>query len=146
MSEFQGLVVLVVNTASQCGLTKSNYSQLQELQDKYYSEGLRILAFPCNQFAGQEPGSDQDIEKFVCEGPFKGTFELFSRIDVNGSNAHPLWTWLKNQKSGFLLNAIKWNFTKFLVDRKGVPYKRYSPTTEPHKLEDDIKKLLAESA
>ena len=128
-------------------MTNSNYQQLQELHEKYSQQGLKILAFPCNQFQGQEPKSNPEIKKFATEDK-KAAFDLFAKINVNGNNASPLYNFLKSHKntSGFLFNAIKWNFTKFLVDRRGVPRKRYSPTVKPNDMSKDIDELLAEAA
>lgn len=140
LEKYRGHVCLIVNIASKCGLTDKNYVQLQEMHDKYSSRGLRILAFPCNQFAGQEPGSNAEICEFVKK--FKVTFNMFSKIEVNGNNAHPLWKYLKEKQHGTLGNFIKWNFTKFLVDKNGEPVKRYAPTVEPTAIEPDLLKYL----
>ena len=113
-----------------------------ELQKRYGEQGLRVLAFPCNQFGGQEPGSNQEIKEFAAS---KGAnFDLFSKINVNGAGTHPLYIYLKSKQHGLLTNDIKWNFSKFLCDRSGIPIKRYSPTDAPMNAEDDIKKLLNE--
>ncbi|PAN42069.1 hypothetical protein PAHAL_8G124800 [Panicum hallii] len=141
LSEYAGKVLLIVNVASQCGLTNSNYKELNVLYDKYRTKGLEILAFPCNQFAGQEPGSNEDIQETVCTR-FKAEFPIFDKINVNGKDAGPLFKYLKSQKGGFLGDGIKWNFTKFLVDKDGKVVERYAPTTSPLKLENDILKLL----
>merc|ERR1712150_85533 len=114
--------------------------QLQSINEKYYDQGLRILAFPCNQFNNQEPGTDQEIEEFAAK--FGVAFDMFHKIDVNGENAIPLYKWLKDKLPGFLTNAVKWNFTKFLSDRNGTPYKRYSPATAPNDIIPDIEMLL----
>jgi len=143
LEKYRGNVVLVVNVASQCGFTDSNYKQLKELQDTYHQQGLRIAAFPCNQFGHQEPRCASDIKNFVNQD-YKFEPDLFGKIDVNGNEAHPLFTFLKEKQSGTLGSFIKWNFTKFLVDRHGRPIKRYSPTTEPKKLVADIEKALNE--
>jgi len=141
MNRYEGKPVLVVNVASNCGLTKNNYKQLNELYEKYEKSGLRIAAFPSNQFANEEPACDIDIKEFAKKNNVK--FDMFSKIEVNGDNAHPLYKWLKNQKGGILgFDAIKWNFTKFLIDKKGVPVKRYAPTVEPKDIEKDIKSQL----
>ena len=140
LDKYRGFAVIVVNVASNCGFTKTNYKELNELYDKYESLGLRILAFPCNQFLNQEPNCDVDIKEFAKK---KGArYDFFSKIDVNGENAHPLWKWLKTEQSGFFGNLIKWNFTKFLINRSGVPVKRYAPTTSPLKLETDLQSVL----
>ncbi|CAN6362841.1 unnamed protein product [Urochloa humidicola] len=141
LSEYAGKVLLIVNVASQCGLTNSNYKELNVLYDKYRQNGLEILAFPCNQFAGQEPGSNEDIQETVCTR-FKAEFPIFDKINVNGKDAAPLFKYLKSQKGGFLGDGIKWNFTKFLVDKDGKIIGRYAPTTSPLKIENDIQKLL----
>ncbi|RLM69944.1 putative glutathione peroxidase 2 isoform X1 [Panicum miliaceum] len=141
LSEYAGKVLLIVNVASQCGLTNSNYKELNVLYDKYRTQGLEILAFPCNQFAGQEPGSNEDIQETVCTR-FKAEFPIFDKINVNGKDAVPLFKYLKSQKGGFLGDGIKWNFTKFLVDKDGKVVGRYAPTTSPLKIENDIQKLL----
>jgi glutathione peroxidase len=133
--------VLVVNTASQCGLTPQ-YKGLQELHDQFGDQGFAVLGFPCDQFGNQEPGDDAEISGF-CERNFGVTFPLFSKIEVNGDDAHPLYKWLREQKSGLLGNKIKWNFTKYLVGRDGQVIERYAPTTKPEKLSDDIEKALA---
>ncbi|KAL6660682.1 hypothetical protein ACP70R_001717 [Stipagrostis hirtigluma subsp. patula] len=141
LSDYAGKVLLIVNVASNCGLTNSNYKELNILYDKYREKGLEILAFPCNQFAGQEPGSNEDIQETVCTR-FKAEFPIFDKIDVNGKEAAPLYKYLKSQKGGFLGDGIKWNFTKFLVNKDGKVVERYAPTTSPLKIENDILKLL----
>jgi glutathione peroxidase len=141
LSAYHGKVVLVVNTASQCGLTPQ-YKGLQELHDQFGDQGFAVLGFPCDQFGNQEPGDDAEISGF-CERNFGVTFPLFSKIEVNGDDAHPLYKWLREQKSGLLGNKIKWNFTKYLVGRDGQVIERYAPTTKPEKLTDDIEKALA---
>ncbi len=138
---YKGKVLLIVNTASQCGFTPQ-YKGLQALYDQYASQGLVILGFPCNQFGQQEPGNSDQIQSF-CETNFGVSFPLFQKIDVNGSNAHPLYQYLTKAVPGILgTEAIKWNFTKFLVDRSGKVVKRYPPTTKPEDLEKDIQGLL----
>ncbi|UXI20574.1 hypothetical protein NH340_JMT06517 [Sarcoptes scabiei] len=133
--------LIVVNVATNCGLTKSNYKQLNQLYDRFENEGLRIAAFPCNQFAGQEPGCDVEIKEFIKKNGVR--FDMFAKIDVNGNNAHPLYKWLKTKQGGFLgFDGIKWNFTKFLVDKDGQPIKRYAPNFEPKDIEPDIDKIL----
>ena len=129
-------VVLVVNVASLCGLTDSNYKQLAEIYDRLHDSGLEILAFPCNQFGSQEPGGADTIEQ-TC-GRYKVKFDLFDKIDVNGSGAHPIYKWLKEVLPGTLTDGIKWNFTKFLLDRDGKPFKRYGPQEEPRTFEADL--------
>lgn len=141
LSTYQGQVVLVVNTASQCGFTPQ-YQGLQQLQDSYAGQGFAVLGFPCDQFGNQEPGDDAEIAGF-CERNFGVSFPLFSKIEVNGDGAHPLFQWLKDEKSGLLGGKIKWNFTKFLIGRDGQVLGRYSPTTKPEKISKDIEKALA---
>ncbi len=140
MEEYKDKVVLVVNTASKCGLTPQ-YEGLEKLHKEYKDKGLVILGFPCNQFGNQEPGSEKDIKE-GCLLNYGVTFQMFSKIDVNGEDEHPLYTYLKSQKKGMFGSKIKWNFTKFLVDKNGDVVKRFSPTTTPDKLEKDIQKLL----
>ena len=140
MTEYQGKVLLIVNTATGCGFTPQ-YEGLQNLYDKYKDKGLEILDFPCNQFGHQAPGTEEEIQEF-CTLKYKTTIPLFAKIDVNGKNAAPLFTYLKNQKGGFLGDDIKWNFTKFLVSRDGKVVERYAPVTKPEKIENDILKLL----
>lgn len=138
----EGKIVLVVNTASACGLTPQ-YEGLQTLQDTFGPRGFTVLAFPCNQFGGQEPGTHEEIAQF-CNLRFQTTFPLFEKVDVNGSNAHPLWKWLKETAPGALgIEAIKWNFSKFLVGRDGNVVRRYAPTTTPAELAADIEAALA---
>jgi len=140
MKNYQGKVVLIVNTASKCGFTPQ-YKGLQELYLKYKDRGLVILGFPSNQFANQEPASEKEIAEF-CYVNYGVTFPMFSKIEVNGKNAHPLYKFLKNELPGTPGNDIKWNFTKFLLDAKGNPVKRYASTTKPENLTEDIEKLL----
>ena len=140
LSEYAGQVVLVVNTASQCGFTPQ-YAGLQELHDKFAGEGFVVLGFPCDQFGGQEPGEDEEIATF-CERNFGVTFPLFSKVDVNGDDAHPLFQWLKTEKGGLLGSKIKWNFTKFLIGKDGRVIKRYASTTKPESLIGDIEEAL----
>lgn len=140
LSTYDGQVVLVVNTASQCGFTPQ-YKGLQQLQDDYAGKPFTVLGFPCDQFGGQEPGSDEEISGF-CERNFGVKFPLFSKIEVNGDGAHPLYKWLKSEKRGLLGEKIKWNFTKYLLDSDGRVVKRYSPTTKPDKIASDIDKAL----
>jgi glutathione peroxidase len=141
LASYAGQVVLVVNTASQCGFT-SQFSGLQELHDQFDAQGFSVLGFPCDQFGGQEPGSDEEIAGF-CERNFGVTFPLFSKVDVNGDDAHPLFDWLRSAKGGLLGNKIKWNFTKFLLARDGTVIGRYAPTTKPEKIAGDIEQALA---
>jgi len=143
MSAFKGKAVLVVNVASQCGFTPQ-YTGLEKLYLKYKSEGFEVLGFPCNQFGAQEPGDEQEIKNF-CSLKYNVTFPMFHKIDVNGPNTHPLYEYLKSEGKGILgTSAIKWNFTKFLVDRNGNVLRRYPPTATPESLEDDIKEALAQ--
>ncbi len=140
MSNYSGKVVLVVNTASKCGFTP----QLKDLEDmykEYKDSGLEILGFPCNQFLNQEPGDNNDVKNF-CQINYGVTFDMFEKIDVNGNNTHPIYKYLKDQEKGLVTKDIKWNFTKFLIDRNGNVIKRYSPTTSPLKIKEDIKKIL----
>jgi len=141
LSAYDGKVVLVVNTASQCGLT-TQYAGLQDLHDTFADRGFTVLGFPCNQFGAQEPGDETEIASF-CDRSFGVTFPMFAKVDVNGSDTHPLFEWLKREKSGLLGGAIKWNFTKFLVDSEGRVVGRYSPTTEPADIKADIEAALA---
>jgi len=142
MSQYKGKVVLVVNVASEWGLTKANYNELQELYVKYKDQGLEILGFPCNQFGGQEPGTEEEIKKFAQE-KFGVTFPLFEKINVNGENEHPLFGYLKGSLPGVLgTTFIKWNFSKFLIDRAGIPVARFGPKESPKSFEEEIKKLL----
>lgn len=141
LANYQGKVMLIVNTASECGFTPQ-YQGLQALYKDHQAQGLEILAFPCNQFKQQEQGSDEDIKRF-CDLRFKIKFPLFSKIEVNGDNAHPLFTYLKTQAPGLLgSTGIKWNFTKFLINREGEVVKRYAPSTKPEAIEADIEALL----
>ncbi|XP_050304168.1 uncharacterized protein LOC126741672 [Anthonomus grandis grandis] len=142
LEKYKGHVCIIVNVASECGLTNSNYEELNQLFEKYAGRGLRILGFPSNEFGGQEPGTNEDILKFAKS---KGVqFDLFSKIQVNGENAHPLWKYLKSQQGGFLVDGIKWNFTKFLIDQHGQVVDRYAPTTSPSSIEKDLQKLFAQ--
>ncbi|AZQ09766.1 MULTISPECIES: glutathione peroxidase [Shewanella] len=143
LNDYRGKVLLVVNTASKCGFTPQ-YQALESLYRKYQSQGLEILGFPCNQFGAQEQGSEAEIAQF-CELNFGVSFPLFSKIDVNGDQAHPLFVHLKKAAPGVLgSQSIKWNFTKFLIGRDGKVRDRFAPTTDPAKLEKDIEALLAE--
>ena len=141
LSDYKGKALLIVNVASHCGFTPQ-YQGLQKLYEKYQSRGLEILGFPCNQFGAQEPGSEAEIRSF-CELNFGVKFQLFSKIEVNGEGAHPLYRYLTRDLPGILgTEAIKWNFTKFLVDREGVPVKRFGSADKPEALEGEIEKLL----
>lgn len=140
LSKFKGNVLLIVNTASRCGYTPQ-FEGLQSLFKKYERKGFKVLGFPCNQFASQDPGTDKEIKSF-CSLNFGVTFPLFSKIEVNGENTHPLYKHLKKKGRGFLSNEIKWNFTKFLIDRSGKVVRRFSPATNPEKIEKHIAKLL----
>ena len=141
MSAYVGKVLLIVNVASQCGFT-SQYKELQDLYDDFHTRGLEILAFPCNQFGGQEPGTPEQIEAF-CSSRFGVTFPFFQKTDVNGLNTHPLFEQLKTAAPGLLgTEAIKWNFTKFLVGRNGLPVKRFASASSPASISADIQKLL----
>jgi glutathione peroxidase len=141
LDAYKGTALLIVNTASKCGFTPQ-YKGLEALYQKLHGKGLEILGFPCNQFGAQEPGSEAEIESF-CEVNYGVTFPLFAKVDVNGADAAPLYRHLKAAKPGLLgSEAIKWNFTKFLVDRKGNVIERYAPNVEPESLAGDIEKLL----
>lgn len=140
MSQYKGKVVLIVNTASKCGFTPQ-YEGLEALYNKYESKGLVILGFPCNQFMSQEPGNEAEIAKF-CSLKYNVNFPMFSKIDVNGDNTHPLYKYLKTVLGGTMGDDIKWNFTKFLLDRNGKPIKRFAPTVKPEEITEDIEKLL----
>lgn len=141
LEKYKGHVLLIVNIASLCGLTATNYKELVELDEKYReSHGLRILAFPCNQFNGQEPGTSDDIVCFAKKQ--NAHFDLFEKVNVNGDDASPLWKYLKHKQGGTFGDFIKWNFTKFVVDKDGQPVERHSPTTEPHKLIANLEKYF----
>ena len=139
-AEYKGKVLLVVNTATGCGFTPQ-YEGLESLYKKYKEQGLVVLDFPCNQFAGQAPGTEAEIVSF-CQLKYHVSFPQFAKIKVNGDEADPLYKWLKKQKGGLLGSVIKWNFTKFLVDREGNVVERYAPTRKPEDIEKDILKLL----
>ncbi|HUN90870.1 MAG TPA: glutathione peroxidase [Burkholderiaceae bacterium] len=144
LADFGGQVLLIVNVASRCGFTPQ-YKGLQQLHDRYHERGFAVLGFPCNQFGAQEPGDAAEIASF-CDLNYGVTFPMFAKIDVNGAQAHPLYRYLTSTQKGILgSEAIKWNFTKFLVDRHGVPVKRYAPTTNPADIAKDIEALLAAS-
>ena len=140
LARFEGQVLLIVNTASACGFTPQ-YKGLEQLHRDFAARGFAVLGFPCNQFGGQEPGDAKQIAEF-CETKYDVTFPMFAKIDVNGSQAHPLFNHLKNAKSGLLGPSIKWNFTKFLVDRSGQATGRYAPTATPEGMRKDIEALL----
>jgi glutathione peroxidase len=140
LADYRGKVLLIVNTASRCGNTPQ-YKGMEELYQKYREQGLEILAFPCDQFGHQEPGSDDEIRSF-CERNYGVTFPLFSKIEVNGENAHPLYKYLKAEAGGVITDAIKWNFTKFLVGREGKVLDRFAPFTNPTEIEGDIAAAL----
>ena len=140
LKRFEGKVLLVVNTASACGFTPQ-YKGLETLQQRYAARGFSVLGFPCNQFGRQEPGTAAQIEQF-CSSNYAVSFPMFDKIEVNGDNAHPLYQYLRREKSGLLGSAIKWNFTKFLIDRSGRVVGRYAPTTAPEQLTKDIEALL----
>jgi len=139
LSKYKGHVLIIVNVASQCGYTKNNYAELVELFDEYSeSKGLRILAFPCNQFAGQESGTNEEICEFVAKKNVK--FDMFDKVDVNGDKAHPLYTYLKHKQGGTFGDFIKWNFTKFVIDKNGQPVERYGPSTNPKDMVKHLEK------
>ncbi|PWA43340.1 glutathione peroxidase [Artemisia annua] len=142
LSIYDGKVLLIVNVASKCGLTNSNYSELNQLYAKYKDQGFEVLAFPCNQFGDEEPGSNEQILEFVCTR-FKSEFPVFDKIEVNGENTAPMYKFLKSGKWGIFGDDIQWNFAKFLVDKKGQPVERYYPTTSPLTIERDIQKLIS---
>ena len=141
LSDYEGKALLIVNTASKCGFTPQ-YEGLEKLQKKYGSDTFSVLAFPCNQFGGQEPGTNEEIVEF-CSLNYSNTFPVFSKVDVNGDEAHPLFEFLAQEKKGLLgSEKIKWNFTKFLINKNGEPVARYAPSTTPEKIESDIAKIL----
>jgi glutathione peroxidase len=140
LADYKGKVLLIVNTASKCGFTPQ-YEGLQALYAKYKQRGFEVLGFPCDQFGHQEPGSDDEIKSF-CQLNYGVSFPLFSKIEVNGPSTHPLFEFLKSKKGGLLGDNIKWNFTKFLVDKKGGVVERYAPMTPPSAIEAQIEKLL----
>jgi len=140
LHKYKGRVMLIVNVASECGFTPQ-YEGLEKLHEKYHDKGLSVLGFPCNQFLSQESEDEATIEKF-CTTNFGVKFDMFSKIKVNGKDAHSLYKHLKDQKSGFLTESIKWNFTKFLVDREGKVVARYAPSTKPEDIEEDILNYL----
>lgn len=138
--QFEGKVLLIVNTASKCGFTPQ-FAGLEELNRKYKDRGLVVIGFPCNQFGNQDPGSDEEISGF-CQLNYGVTFQIMKKVDVNGDNADPIFKYLKEQTGGLLGSAIKWNFTKFLISRNGDTIKRFAPATAPKKLEKDIEEML----
>jgi glutathione peroxidase len=140
LSDYAGDVVLVVNTASKCGFTPQ-YAGLEELWETYRDQGLTVLGFPCNQFGGQEPGTEEEIGEF-CSANYGVTFPMFAKVDVNGDDAHPLYEWLRSERPGEAGDAIEWNFAKFLLDRSGRAIARYAPGTEPSALRPDIERAL----
>ena len=141
LDRYRGKVMLIVNTASECGFTPQ-YKGLEAMFEKLHDKGLEVLGFPCNQFGGQEPGSEKEIEQF-CELNYGVTFPMFAKVDVNGDNTAPLYKYLKAEKPGLLgSEAIKWNFTKFLVDRDGNVVKRYAPNDTPESIAKDVEKAL----
>ncbi len=140
LADYRDKLVLVVNTASQCGFTPQ-YAGLEALYQRYKDDGLVILGFPCNQFGGQEPGDAAEIAQ-TCQLNYGVTFPMFAKVDVNGSEAHPLFKWLVDAAPGLLGNAVKWNFTKFLINRQGEAIKRFAPITKPEALADEIQALL----
>jgi glutathione peroxidase len=141
LSSYRGKPLLVVNVASKCGFTPQ-YAGLEALYRKFHGQGLEVLGFPCDQFGHQEPGDESEIKSF-CSTNYDVTFPMYAKIEVNGANAHPLYKWLKGEKAGVLgTQAIKWNFTKFLVDRAGNVVKRYAPTDTPEKIEKDLAAVL----
>lgn len=141
LDAYRGEVLLVVNTASQCGFTPQ-YEQLEALHRRYVDQGLRVLGFPCNQFGDQEPGDEAEIATF-CSTTYDVTFPMHAKVDVNGDDAHPLYAWLRSQRGGLLGSTVRWNFTKYLVGRDGQVVKRYAPTTKPDAIAGDIEKQLA---
>lgn len=140
LEEYKGKVLLIVNTASKCGLTPQ-FKELEELFKEYNSRGFEILGFPCNQFAKQDAGSNEEINEF-CQLNYGVTFTMFQKIEVNGANTHPLYKYLKGKSKALFSKKIKWNFTKFLIDSEGNVMKRYAPTVTPLKIKDDIDNLL----
>lgn len=141
LSEFNGKVLLIVNTASKCGFTPQ-FAGLEEMYEKYRDKGLEVLGFPCNQFGKQDPGNNDEIQEF-CQLNYGVSFPMFGKIEVNGAGTDPLFQHLKEEAPGFLGGRIKWNFTKFLVDTDGNVVKRYAPTVKPQEIEKDVAKLLA---
>ena len=140
MDEYKGKTVIVVNTASKCGLTPQ-YEGLEKMYSKYKDKGLVILGFPCNQFGKQEPGGADDIQEF-CQVNYGVSFPMYEKVDVNGASAHSIFKYLKSELGGFLGSKIKWNFTKFVIDKDGKPLKRFAPTTKPESMEAYIEKII----
>lgn len=140
LADYKGQVLMIVNTASECGLTPQ-FAGLEELYQEYKEQGFEILGFPCNQFASQDSGTNEEIKEF-CQLNYGVTFKMFEKIKVNGNEAHPLFKYLKKETGSLLGGIIKWNFTKFLINREGNVVQRYAPTTEPEKTREDIEKLL----
>lgn len=140
LQDYKGKVLLIVNTATGCGFTPQ-YEGLQDLYEKYQAQGFEILDFPCNQFGNQAPGTEAEIEDF-CQSRYGVTFKMFAKVNVNGDAEEPLFTYLKSQQKGLMGNKIKWNFTKFLVDRNGKVVDRFAPTVTPEKIDTEIAKLL----
>ena len=140
-SDYKGDVLLIVNTASKCGFTPQ-FEGLEALHKQYENQGLVVIGFPCNQFGSQDPGSNDEIGAF-CQKNYGVSFPMMAKIDVNGAKAHPIFTWLKEQKGGLLTDGIKWNFTKFLISSDGQVMARYAPTTKPEAIKADIEKALA---
>lgn len=142
LSDYQGKVLLIVNTASKCGFTPQ-FAGLEKLYEKYKDQGFEVLGFPCNQFGGQDPGSNEQIGEY-CQRNYGVSFPMFAKVDVKGPEAHVIFRYLTNNSKGILGNGIKWNFTKFLINKKGEVINRYAPTTKPEELEADIEKALTE--
>ena len=141
LADYKGKVMLIVNTASKCGFTPQ-FAGLEKLYEKYKPQGLEILGFPCNQFANQDPSSNEEIGSF-CQRNYGVSFPMFAKVDVNGPTAHPLYQYLTSEAKGLLGSSIKWNFTKFLINQKGEVVKRYAPITKPEKIAKDIQRLLS---
>ena len=141
-ADYQGKVLLIVNTASKCGFTPQ-FEGLEAIYQQYKDQGLVVIGFPCNQFGGQDPGSNEEIGAF-CQKNYGVSFPMMAKVDVNGKDAHPIFDWLKEQKGGVLTDGIKWNFTKFLIDRKGNVVKRFESPVSPVDMVEDIKKILQE--
>ncbi|KAK4797150.1 hypothetical protein SAY86_029476 [Trapa natans] len=141
LGQYKGKVLLIVNVASQCGYSDINYSEMAQLYEKYREQGFEILAFPCNQFGAQEPGTDEEIQDLACNR-FQAEYPVFAKVNVNGDKQAPLYKSLKSSKSRLFRDSIKWNFTKFLIDKEGNVVERYSHSTNPLSIEDKIKELL----
>ncbi len=141
-SDYEGKVLLIVNTASKCGFTPQ-FSGLEKVYEKYKDQGLEVLGFPCNQFGGQDPGTNEQIGTY-CQRNYGVSFPMFAKVNVKGPEAHVIFRYLTNNSKGILGNGIKWNFTKFLINKKGEVINRYAPTTKPEDIEQDIEKALAE--